>query len=209
MSRYGPASAGGPSGGYEPPSDPWGDVASWEPDVPPPGYDPYRAAPSWSGPAPPPSPPTRPRRHVGLLIAVSLAVLLAAGGLATTVYLISGDDRPAAAPSPTPVAGGEGSGATRATTSSPDNLGLAAGFAQVGDCLVNDGTDEFPQMRITACDAGEESTVYQVLARFDETVADDNGARRVCGATAGYQYHYYFISEGTGGSFVLCMADVP
>lgn len=206
MSRYGasggPAPPEGPPGGYDAPSDPWGDVASWEPAAAPPGYDAHPPAPDWSSAPPPPS----PRRHLGLSIALGLAVLVAAGGVATAAYLISGDDRPTVRP--TPSGGGEGGGTTPAPpTSTPNNLGLAAGFAQVGDCLVNDGTDDTPQMRITACDAEGEQIVYRVLARFDERVADDNGARQVCGSTAGYRYHYYFISEGDGASFVLCMTD--
>lgn len=212
MSRYGPPGGPGPverpPQGYDPPSDPWGD-GGWEmPLTPTPGYPAHPAdwpRADWS-PAADPAPPPPRRRHTGLLVALALAVLVAAGAVATTVYLVSGDDRRVTT-SPTPTAGGAG-GASPGPPASPDNLGLAAGFAQVGDCLVNDGTPDSPQMRITLCDAEETGVVYRVLARFDEAVSDDDGARRVCGSTDGYKFHYYFISEGDGGSFVLCMTDV-
>ena len=217
MSRYGPPGGPGPverpPHGYDPPYDPWGD-GGWEmPLSATPGYSahptPAADVPGahWSTAADP-FPPPAPRRRTGLFVALALVVLVAAGAVATTVYLISGDDRSLATPVPAPTAGGGGGAPTAGPPASPDNLGLAAGFAQVGDCLVNDGTDDSPQMRITLCDAEEESVIYRVLARFDETVADDNGARRVCGSTDGYRFHYYFISEGGDGSFVLCMTDV-
>ena len=210
MSGYGapggPAPPGGSSGGYGPPSDPWGDEQAWDSAASQSAYAPYHPGPGWSeGPPPPPYVPRR--RYLGLFIALGLAVMVAAAGVATTVYLASGGARESTRA--TSAAGGAGGGTAPTPTSTPDNLGLAAGFAEVGDCLVNDGTDDAPQMRITLCDAEEDRVIYRVLARFDERVADDDGARRVCGSTDGYRYHYYFISDRRGESFVLCMTDRP
>lgn len=219
MSRYGPTDGPGPverpPAEYTPPSDPWGDAALFDPyAAPPSSYHPHPAgaadwrATDWhTAPTAAPAPPPPARHNTALLVALALAVLVAAAALATTVYVVSGDE-PAAAPSPSPDTG-TGGGTTPGPRPSTDNLGLAAGFARVGDCLVNDGTADEPQMRITLCDADEEGPVYRVLARFDTLVEDDDGARRVCGSTDGYRYHYYFINEGRDEGFVLCMTDVP
>jgi hypothetical protein len=220
MSHYGPHGDPGRRGPeeYGPPSDPWGAAPvpdSWSdysPTVPrhssySSGYDPYDD--SYSGRSMPP-----PRRNVGLYALVAVLVVLAAGAVGYALYLLSGDDpaEPAAGgDTPAPTTSAAPSGSPAASAPPRDNIGMNAAMAQVDDCLVNDGTDEQPQMRIVACDADDGSQVYQVLAIFTERIeaegaAADEQAQEICSGTEGYRYHYYEVNDSAG--FVLCMTDV-
>lgn len=230
MSRHGSPSEsypgepylGGPDPRYDPPSDPWGGIGHgsghWgDPTTLRPNYDrPYPGAgghaepdydypgagydrPDWIDP---PS-PRRPRRSA-LVVLLVMVILLVAGGVATVLYLASGGGVAVAVQTPEPPgAVGETSSVEGLTS---DNIGLAAGLARVGDCLVNDGTDAVLQMRITRCD-DEDGQVYRVLARFDEAASNDDEASDYCAGIEGYRFHYYFITEAEGQSFVLCMTE--
>jgi hypothetical protein len=84
------------------------------------------------------------------------------------------------------------------TTPSP--VPSSARFAQAGDCVQNLGTDDDPQLMLTACEPGR----LEVVRRFDNTTDV-----KMCQGVQGYRYHYYFDSELAGLDFVLCMRDRP
>lgn len=211
MSRHGPPIgpySGQPDPRYEPPSDPWGAAGAWGDPVP---------APSGYPPASPPGGARPDQRHLGrgprqngaLVVLVAMLVLLVAGGTATALYLISGESAPVAGrtASPTEATTTADPAPTEPSGTTPDNTGLAAGLTQVGDCLVNDGDNDVPQMRIVACGSDTEKERFRVLARFEQAVANDAEAQQVCAEVEDYQYHYFFISEQEEQSFVLCLAD--
>lgn len=233
MSHYG--SPGEPPGQrpgpYGPPADPWGErpTEPWAADVtrstgyqPPVGADdgppvagPYPAGPTAGREAEPGLPPgyglldEPSRRPIGLYVAVAVIVVLAAVGVGYALYLLSDDDpeppvaRPTATTTPTPSPAPSGEVVR-------ENIGMNAAMALVNDCLVNDGTEDEPQMRIVPCDSEEETELYQVLEIFNERVEGtkeeaDQQAQRICADTEGYTHHYYEV--GQTASFVLCMAE--
>jgi hypothetical protein len=151
-----------------------------------------------------PEPPQRSSTRLIAMIVVVLAVLLVAG--VTTGFLVArrDDDKPSASPT-TPAAEPSGAaaagsdptpGSGRTGTPAPESSAEAR-FAGPGQCLVNDGTDARPSMRIVAC--GPDT--YQVLARFDGTI--DYAGK--CATVKGYKYHYYFDAELNSLDFVLCL----
>jgi hypothetical protein len=214
MSHYGPPSEPGRRGPeeYGPPSDPWGSAPvtdSWNDygatQPPYSSYDPY-GEPHHARAMPP------PRRNAGLYAVVALLVVLAASGVGYALYLLSGDDgeTTAGGGTPAPTTSAAPSTSPGASASPRDNVGMNAAMAQVDDCLVNDGTDGQPEMRIVPCDTDEDTQVFQVLAIFSERVdgegdAANEQAQAVCADTEGYKFHYYEVSENA--SFVLCMTD--
>jgi len=83
---------------------------------------------------------------------------------------------------------------------SPSRSSVAVGarFAKAGDCVVNDGTDDSPMMRLVSCAPG----AYAVLARV-EGVTD---ADRACAGVVGYEYKYSYESPLDDSlDFVLCL----
>ncbi|MEV6965457.1 hypothetical protein AB0M47_10100 [Hamadaea sp. NPDC051192] len=115
-------------------------------------------------------------------------VLAALGAAALTVVALTPDGRP------TPPIGVTG---THAVTAGA----VGARFARAGDCLINDGTEAEPVLRLVSCGAG----AYAVLARF-EGVTD---ADKVCAQIEGYEYNYSYDSPlDTELDFVLCLKPV-
>jgi hypothetical protein len=81
---------------------------------------------------------------------------------------------------------------------SPTTVAVGARFAQRGDCLVNDGTDAEPVLRLMSCGP----RTYQVLARI-EGVTD---ADKACAGVSGYAYNYSYDSPLDNSlDFVLCL----
>lgn len=158
-----------------------------------------------------PEPPKRISAKLIATIVVVLTVLLAGAGVG--YYLTRDDDKSAASPpatSATPSVGtqtdteqagqtGESGqdGQSKKTVSPAPEASAEARFADAGQCLVNDGTEDKPRMRIADCAPG----TYEVLARFDGTV--DYKAR--CGKVTDYQFYYYFNAELDDLDFVLCL----
>jgi hypothetical protein len=228
MSSYGPP--GGPYPGqpqepwhdrppqeYVEPTDPWGgQPSSGQPadpltSPPPYQYDPaYYGAPAQYGPPPqeygtapeygaaPPTgplwqaPPEGPRRSPALIatIIAVLAILLVGGAAAAYIATdrnTSGGGGPTTAP-PTDPTGG-------ATSDSAD-----VRSATEGQCVVNDGTNENPVMRVVPCTTKD---AYSILKRFPETI-DTNK----CSTVEGYEYHYFYNSELDSLDYVLCLKKV-
>jgi hypothetical protein len=159
------------------------------------GYDPY----GQSQFTPPPK-----KRGSGLLITVVvvLAVLLCGGG-AGAYSSVSHNNKDTTA----------GSGATDKPTNSGNTAGPSAGpsaagsaaatnnagdakDAQVGDCLINDGTSDKPVLRKTTCAAG----TFEILKRFDST-----SDVKKCENVPGYTHNYFYKTKNDTFSFVLCM----
>jgi hypothetical protein len=205
--------------GQEQPTQPVGQRGAWT-DLtrPQPGYDPtahhppYQAADYGWG-----APPEPPARRPWLAVLLVLLVLLVAGGVAVTLFWVSGGEEPDQAGGSTTGPGGGSTATGPATpggeTGPEDRIGLSATVAQVDDCLVNDGSSQDPVMRIVDCDADESPPVYRILARFDERVTgateaeQDESAQQICLETDGYEFHYRFVAAAGAGSFVLCLAE--
>ena len=215
MSSYGPQ--GGPYPGQ--PQDPWGDTPTdgystgypdplteagfgprpSSPASSPPGYTGYGGRP---GPAPgsvtgevwgPPRPSTRSGRSgatIGVIIVVVLLALAGAGIAA--VFLTRDGGR-------TPTGRGGGPSAS-ASASSPEPSASSANAdakaAKAGDCLVNRGTSQSPDMQKVPC--GKDA--YQVLKRIDGT-AD----KSKCDGTPGRTDWYFFDHSDDTQDFVLCL----
>jgi hypothetical protein len=152
--------------------------------------------PVWGQPVPPP--PRKGGSRTLILVVVALALLVVAGGVAAVVKLGGSDDNPggalptssqAADPSGQPDPSGDASPAPENSTD--------ARFVKAGQCVVNEGTDAKPELKIVAC--GDET--FEVLARFDGTI--DFEAK--CKTVEGYQFHYFFDSELNPLDFVLCL----
>jgi hypothetical protein len=222
MSSYGPQ--GGPYPGQ--PQDPWQDGSANDPyrsgypdpltesgynqaahtnHSPPTGYQPgYGQYGGRPGPAPgsitgevwgPAQAPPRGGRSGTAIGVIIVVVLLALGGAAVAaVFLTRGDGgTPTADPStgPSSASAGPSSPSTSASAANSD-----AKVAKAGDCLVNKGSAEKPDMQKVACAAN----TYQVLKRIDGT-ADKNK----CEGTANLTDWYFFDHSDNAQDFVLCL----
>jgi hypothetical protein len=217
MSSYGPQ--GGPYPGQ--PQDPWGNTPTDgystgypdplsdaglgpRPSSPQPygqssGYGLYGGRPGqtpgsvtgevWG----PPRPSDRPERTgpsgttLGVIIVVVLLALAGAGIAA--VFLTRDDGR-----TPTGNQGGAPSASVPAPSSSAPNAD--AKVAKTGDCLVNRGTTNSPDMQKVKCAAN----TYEVLKRIDGT-AD----KSKCEGTPGLTDWYFFDHSENKQDFVLCL----
>jgi hypothetical protein len=132
---------------------------------------------------------------------VAVMAVLLFGAVATGVYLISnrGDGNrartaPTAQPNPTTTAQAQPS----STASAGDNEGAGndAVTAKVGDCLVNDGTNEAPKMRKITC----AKDTFEVVRTFPATID-----KAKCNGVPGYTHNYFFDSSIDTEDFVLCL----
>lgn len=86
-------------------------------------------------------------------------------------------------------------------TTGPAKLPQSARFAKQGDCVLNLGTDEKPNLVMVIC----ETDALEVLERKEGTTDVEQ-----CRGVPGYRYHYYYDSELTDSfDFVLCMRKRP
>jgi hypothetical protein len=94
---------------------------------------------------------------------------------------------------------------TVSATATRSAVAVGARFAKAGDCLVNDGSEDAPVLRLVSC--GPQT--YVVLARV-EGVTD---ADKACAGVVGYEYNYSYESPLDDNlDFVLCLktgTDVP
>jgi len=134
-----------------------------------------------------------------VLIVALVIVLVLLGAGAATAYVLTRDTSPQTQPSTLPSAAAslpEG-GPISPVPGSPGATGSDARFVTAGQCVVNDGTNTKPQMRIVPCTSG----AYEVLERFDGTIDFE----KKCPSVPGYQYHFYYDSSLDVLDFVLCM----
>jgi hypothetical protein len=194
---------GSPSapGGYGPP--PYGQPAYGQPAYGGQQYDPTQMAPL--GPPYAPAPPQR-RGPSGLVIGIiAMVVVLLCGGGALGAYLLTRDGGDpgtnvatdaTTSPSPSaaePTTARPTTAAPTRTTSEPSE---DARTAKVGDCYVNRGSNDKPDMRKVTCASG----TYQVLRRIDGTVD-----RNQCDGVPGYTDFYFYDHPTNSLDFVLCL----
>jgi hypothetical protein len=124
-------------------------------------------------------------------------VLLALAGGAAAAFFLTRDDgsKPTgggqtAKPS-APASGSPSGAAPSASTANADAM-----VAKAGDCLVNRGTTEVPDMHKVACAAN----TYQVLKRIDGTADKEK-----CKGTPGFTDYYFFDHSDNKQDFVLCL----
>jgi hypothetical protein len=161
------------------------------------------AAHTWGPPQPPPTPR---RGGSGLVIALVVVLgLLVLGGGGAALYLLSRDDGGPVATPPLPSTSGSDSPSANASPSPTESAPAPSGSgvpnadtrtAKTGDCLVNRGSENKPDMHKVAC----ATETYQVLKRLDGT-AD----RKKCDGTPGLTDWYFFDSPDPASDFVLCL----
>jgi hypothetical protein len=131
---------------------------------------------------------------VALVVVLSVVVVLfACGGTGLGLYLINGHHGGAAvaASAPSPSASGRATGSPK-PTSSPLNPAAVV----TGECVANDGTEDIPKLRLTACAPG----AFLVIGRFDGT--DDV---HKCDGVAGATHNFFYRTDPATLSFVLCL----
>jgi hypothetical protein len=221
MSQNGPYSGPPWSGGssdepYSEPADPWGEQAaasepSWgghPPSIPqqPVSYQSAQFSSAQFSGAPMSGPPMSSggweappstKRNTPILALVVVLGLLIVAGLGTTAWLLKlrsdkADKKAAAAasaaadPGVTP-AGGED----------------ARFDVRPGDCVINQGTDDEPNMRKSACVSG----TYVVLKRIDGKTTGKKDAEDKCAKVPGYTKWYFYDSPLDDIDFVLCLKE--
>jgi hypothetical protein len=208
MSQNGPHSGppwshGSSDEPYTEPADPWGDQGAAVPDPAwgahppvPPQPAPYGSAPatgpsSWSQP---PSPRKRNTPMIALVVTLGLLICIGLG--ATAWLLMERNDRktPEAQDSPSAVAN---------PGPAPQGSEDARFNVKVGECVVNQGTDEEPEMKTTPCSSG----TYEVLKRIDGKTTGEKDAETKCAKVQGYTKWYFYDSPLDDLDFVLCLKE--
>jgi hypothetical protein len=133
-------------------------------------------------------------------------VLLCGGGAAGLYYVSKNDNtkKPTASSGSKATAGPSANGSAAGPSAGPSAKGSAgatnnagdAKDAQVGDCLINDGTSDKPVLRKTTCAAG----TFEILKRFEST-----SDVKKCDTVPGYTHNYFYKTKNETFSFVLCM----
>jgi hypothetical protein len=204
MSQYGPQ--GGPYPGQ--PQDPWQDGSAGDPYhtgypdpltessyIGQPGPRPDHTPNSVSGEVwGPPQAPVRQRRSATAIGVVIVVVLLAIGiATATAVFLTRGDHK-ADGPT-TPTSGSASAGPSKSAAGNP-TANADAKVAQAGECLVNKGTANEPDMQKITCGPN----TYEVLKRLNGTSDYEQ-----CKGTPNLTDWYFFDHADNAQDFVLCL----
>jgi hypothetical protein len=184
-----------PGPGYGP-GPAYGSTRQYEP-----GYaQPVAPDPVWSQPAPP---PPRKRGNGVLIAVIAVLAVLVVGGAAAAIVKLGGSDDDGKTPvgqSTSEPATDPSAGESEAPSASQSpGLGAStdARFVKAGQCVVNQGTNQKPVLKIVDCGA----KTFEVLARFDGTIDYETK----CKTVEGYQFHYFFDSELNPLDFVLCL----
>jgi hypothetical protein len=159
------------SEGQGPAADPWEHSA-------PIGYD-----VDLGYPQPVPREPAGSRALLVVLVTV-LVIVLCGGGLAGLYLLGKGNQS----------SSGDGSTGHPSTSTTVDPTTIA-----IGQCMVNDGTDEVPKIRIVTCTPG----TLKVIGKINGTVDKDQ-----CKQIAGANRAYYYKTKNDTGDFLLCLQIV-
>jgi hypothetical protein len=217
MSQNGPYSGppwshGSSDEPYAEPADPWGDhgapvpeqqSSSWgghPPSIPqqPVSFHSAPMAPVSGGSSSWERTPPPPKRNTPIIaLVVTLGVLIVIG-LGTTAWLLNernDTQRQQAAPTPSatdPIAG-----------PAPQGSEDARFYVKKGDCVVNEGSDEEPNMRTIACTSG----AYEVLERITGKTTGEKDAERKCSKVTGYTKWFFYDSPLDDLDFVLCLKE--
>jgi hypothetical protein len=149
------------------------------------------------GPAPPAVRPGRTGPSGTAIGVIIIVVLLALAGAGIAAMFLTRDDGGSKQTGNQP--GGPSGGPSTSASAPAPNTSAAnadAKVAKAGDCLVNRGTPESPDMQKVTCAAN----TYQVLKRIDGT-AD----RTKCEGTPGLTDWYFFDHSDNKQDFVLCL----
>ena len=186
---------------YAEPADPWGDQGAAVPPDPSWGGHPpsipqqplsYQSSAMWGQSTPPPP----PKRNTPIVVLVVTLGVLICIGLGTTAWLWNErNGNPAASPSPSDAATNAGPG----PVASED----ARFNVKQGDCVINKGTDDVPEMRVNACTSG----TYEVLKRIDGKTTGEKDAEAKCAKVPGYTKWYFYDSPLDDPDFVLCLKE--
>lgn len=188
----GPPWSSGGSEDYSEPSDPWGDQAAPDPWAPIP-QQPMSFHQTWATPPPHDSPPRRNTPMVALV--VTLGVLMVAG-LGTALWLLNDRRQPPPTASPTTSAAVDPGVAPVGSEDARFNV-------KQGDCVLNEGTDDDPEMRTTVCTSG----TYEVLKRIEGKTTGEKDAESKCSKVTGYTKWYFYDSSLDDLDFVLCLKE--
>jgi hypothetical protein len=201
-------------GGYPPPSDPYGaggfgqdqygqqggfgQPGYGQPGYPPGGYQP--PAPSGGGSG----------KTIAMIIAGVVLLALCGGGIFTAYTLTSDDDEgtPQAnnSASAAPSASGTGrpsASSTRSATPTPTSTrgGNDPDTFVKGDCFVNEGTENDPEVKKVACTtAGAYEVVAKITATTDENQCDTRVGKGNWNAS-----YVMDKTPGITGDYVLCL----
>ncbi|MDQ7907077.1 flagellar basal body protein FliL [Phytohabitans sp. ZYX-F-186] len=163
-----------------------------------PGYSSMPSTePVWGQPVAPP--PRKGGSRTLIVVIVALALLVVAGGVAAMVKLGGSGEDPVTAPPTASQEATEPSGGadpSQDASTAPENS-TDARFVKAGQCVVNEGSNDKPELKIVECGA----KTFEVLARFDGTIDFETKCKDV----QGYQFHYFFDSELNPLDFVLCL----
>jgi hypothetical protein len=213
MSQNGPHSGppwshGSSDEPYAEPADPWGDHGSADPSWGGhPASIPQQPVSSSYQHSPPPfggsgsmwgqTPPPPSKRNTPIIaLVVTLGVLICIG-LGTTAWMLKLRNDNKAAPKATASDTAANPGvAPRGSEDARFNV-------KKGDCVVNEGTDDVPEMRATACTSG----TYQVLERVDGKTTGEKDAEQKCSKVSGYTKWYFYDSALDDLDFVLCLKE--
>jgi hypothetical protein len=209
MSNYPPTGQAHP----DQPSDPWQEAPLWggqpgtsAPYGDPSGYIGEQYSPAPVGYQPPPGggpvqawgPPQPPPQKQGLsTVAIALitaAVVVVVGGIGLAVYAFQGTGTPAAHSSTGTNSASTGTSASSSPTASATPSERDFRTAKLGDCLVNRGTEEHPELHIVPCTT---DGALKVVARFDGT---DDASK--CDNVKDSKFKYFYRLGET--KFVLC-----
>ena len=200
-----------PGGGYPPPADPYGAGGGFQ--------DPYAQQQQGFGQQPggyggyqPPA-PARGGGGTKIVLIIAGIVLLAlcGGGIFTAYTLTKDDDKdPVADPTATSTASPSGgasttgrptSTATNTRSATPTSGGSNPDTFVKGDCFVNEGTENDPEVRKVACTT---ANAYEVVAKVPGST-DENRCDTVAGSGKWNASYVMDKSPGNSGDYVLCL----
>jgi hypothetical protein len=154
-------------------------------------HGPHGQPPVWH--APPPPPPRRKGLSKGVVVLLVVLVLAVFGGVGVGWVLLNQEK-------PDDVLANPGASPTESATPEAPSPGQSepdSRFVKKGQCVVNRGTNNRPELQIVPCG----KNTFEVLQRFDGT-SDWKGK---CPGVRGYTNHFWFNSELDSLDFVLCM----
>jgi hypothetical protein len=187
---------------YAEPADPWGEHAvsdpSWGTSSSP---IPHQPASSSFISAPPSDPKVSggwgqpaPRRNTPIVALVVVLGLLIVAGLGTTAWLFK-EQRDKRVVQPTPSASAPTG--TSGTTEGTDD----ARFVTKGECVVNEGTSDQPDMRRSVCTSG----TFDVLKVIKGPTTGEKDAESKCAGVPGYTNWFFYDSDLDELDVVLCL----
>jgi hypothetical protein len=229
----GAAQEGAPE--YGQPQDPWAggfDYTPGQSSVPtdpiPHQYDPYQSyeGPYAGGPDPwghgptqgqPWMAPPKPSRAVPVLVLVIALLVIGGGGGAAAWYFLTHQDDRVTTTDPTagvttPANGGPTASSVKPSPTAPK---FDPTVVKVNDCLVNNGSNVDPDLKVVSCDPVPDRDVFRVIkiVSGSDIGQDDDGKLSVDeaqAACAGSKFERYYKNDFDDDSrdIVFCMVVV-